>query len=247
MTKVKELEKLAKDNNHTLLSNSPLDKKYRYLFKCEKHNLEFKMTMTHFKRSLKGCSKCRTKLSKQGIYNRCLEKCKVDRITLLEYKPRAKDKLKLQCHCGSIWSPTHDNYIRKVNQCPSCSRKNLKGVYSYNYFIKFPEKKEEEAYIYFIYLEEHNVYKVGITTDLNNRLRKLPTNTLIQLYKTTLYNAFIVEQEVLATFKLEIKEYFQGHTECLTDNISKIIRFAHDKLRELGETLSETIPSQATK
>jgi len=61
----------------------------------------------------------------------------------------------------------------------------------------------------------------------------------------TLYNAFIVEQQVLEKYKLEILNYFQGYTECISDNIEEIILFAHNKLRELSETLSETTLSQA--
>ena len=247
MTTEGKVNNYLKENNHVLLSNSAIDKKYRYLFKCNKHNINFKISKNHYSQGRKGCPKCRTRPSKEMIYERCLNKCKKDKVTLLEYKPRLKDNITLQCHCGSVWNPTHDNYIRKVNQCPDCSIKNLKGLYSENYFKKNPKDKLKEAYLYFIYLEEHNVYKVGITTDVKNRLRKLPDNTLIQLYKTNLYNAFIVEQKVLKKFKLEVKEYFQGHTECLTDNISEIIKFAHNKFRELGGTLSETIPSQATE
>lgn len=232
-------------NNHALLSNKSVDKQYRYLFRCNKHNLEFKISKNHYAEGRKGCPKCRTKPTKEMIYQRCVNKCKKDNVILLKYKPRLKDKLKLQCHCGSVWEPTHDNYIRRVNQCPDCSNKNLKGLYSQDYFEKHPKEKLKDAYIYFIYLEEHDVYKIGITIDLNNRLRKLPKNKIIKLINTNLYNAFAVEQEVLNKYKLEISNYFQGHTECISDNVEEIILFAHNKLRELSGTLLETTLSQA--
>jgi len=245
MTTEEKVNYYLNKNNHVLLSNTTIDKKYRYLFKCNKHNLEFKISKNHYSQGRKGCPNCRTKLTKEMIYQRCVDKCKADGIILIEYSSKLKDKLTLQCHCGSIWEPTHDNYIRRVNQCPDCSNKNLKGLYSRDYFNKHPKKKLVDAYLYFIYLEEHNVYKIGITTDLNNRLRKLPKNKIIKLINTNLYNAFVVEQKVLEKYKLEISHYFQGHTECISDNVEEIILFAHNKLRELSGTLTETTLSQA--
>jgi len=107
MTTEEKVNYYLNKNNHILLSDKPVDKQYRYLFRCNKHNLEFKISKNHYTEGRKGCPKCRTKPTKEMIYQRCVDKCKKDNVILLEYKPRLKDKLKLQCHCGSVWEPTH--------------------------------------------------------------------------------------------------------------------------------------------
>lgn len=54
-----------------------------------------------------------------------------------------------------------------------------------------------------------------------------------------------LEEAILKEFAIENDFVFQGHTECINKDISKVILFADNKFRELSETLSETTLSQA--
>jgi len=108
--------------------------------------------------------------------------------------------------------------------CPRCAYDNNTGGYSYIFFKKQPEMKDVPATIYLFKLDSlsESYYKIGISTKLQERSKRITREskthiTPIILHETTLFKAFMLEQEILQLYpshKPSIK--FGGSTECLT-------------------------------
>jgi hypothetical protein len=97
----------------------------------------------------------------------------------------------------------------------------LLGGYSDEYFNNNPEKKNENAEIY--YMKVGDYYKVGITTNLVHREKairsksKLPVE-VIWKDNTNLFDAYKKEQEILERYK-EYRVYLDWSTEVFSKNI----------------------------
>jgi hypothetical protein len=126
---------------------------------------------------------------------------------------------------GIIICPVHGEFAQRLNDhrngagCPTCG-KAKQGQYSERYFTERPEERDTTGYLYLIQLDEY--CKVGITKRTVGR--RFPGKHIkkITSIKTTLYDAWSKEQELLRQFyqqryqfpHLQHKQYFTGWTEC---------------------------------
>lgn len=80
----------------------------------------------------------------------------------------------------------------------------LKGSYTDKYFIDYPEEINKEAILYYIKIGD--MYKIGITTNLYNRMKslkslfKLPVE-IIDIYESNLKTVYEIEQKVISLFE----------------------------------------------
>ena len=108
--------------------------------------------------------------------------------------------------------------------CPKCGYLKSAGVYSYEYFLNHPEKKDVPANVYLFKLDSpsESYYKIGISTQVQERYKRIARDTKshitpIILYETTLFKAYSMEQEILQLYPSFIPSInFGGITECLT-------------------------------
>lgn len=125
----------------------------------------------------------------------------------------------------SIICPIHGEYTKRANKhlggqgCKECAKNNarllLKGGYNETYFETYPSMKDANACVY--YVKVGNMYKIGITTNVKNRLSaiksksKLPID-LICTYETTLFDAYLIEQSILSKY-VDARIYTKWSTE----------------------------------
>ncbi len=184
-----------------------------------------------------GCPKCATirtakklKASKEKILNEA-KKVHSDRynysqVNYINYHTKIEILCKVH---GSFWQ-TPANHISNGQGCLKCN-KHI-GAISENFFELYPEKKNLPTTLYFAKFKnsDEEFYKVGITTgDINKRFtpdRNIFDIEFKHLVKTTLYNAFIQEQQ----FKINFRKFqyiplvkFQGWTECFKTEIYDIM------------------------
>lgn len=135
---------------------------------------------------------------------------------------------------GVITCPTHGDFLQKPAEhlykgagCPSCKRRKLGGRYSESFFNRNSHRKEHPATLYVLRITSGNTafIKVGITQQLlHKRLSAYPFDNIEVLasYNTTLFNAWITEQRMLAEFgdwAVTPPIHFAGSTECFEDTV----------------------------
>jgi hypothetical protein len=97
----------------------------------------------------------------------------------------------------------------------------LPGGYSDKLFKTNSRLKEKTGYVY--YLKVGNLYKIGITTDLNSRLRSIKSESkknveVIDTLETSLFNAYQLEQFILSEYD-DSRTYRIWSTELFTHDI----------------------------
>lgn len=137
-------------------------------------------------------------------------------------------KSKVECEC-----PIHGRFIKSAQKhlagqhCPKCTKDalvlegKLPGGYCETIFSRSDELKDKQGVIY--YLKVGNFYKIGITINLNQRLNAIKSKTqsnveLIDFYKTTLYEAYKLEQEILKNYK-EFRTKTEASTELFVRDV----------------------------
>lgn len=95
------------------------------------------------------------------------------------------------------------------------------GGYSEEFFKNNPEKCNLPATIY--YLKVGSAYKLGITTNLYNRLRSIKSESkkeveVLDTFNTTLLNAFKLEQYLFDLYK-DHRTYRNWSTEIFSKNV----------------------------
>src|SRR5205823_4643777 len=123
---------------------------------------------------------------------------------------RAAAKMRITCPGHGCFWQSPASHLRG-HACPRCAneRKRLlaKGGYSEEFFVLHPEMKDRPAVFYVV--EFHRAgevfIKIGITrTNVTNRLKSgynKYSRTMIASRRLSLYEAFCLEQKVLAAFK----------------------------------------------
>lgn len=127
----------------------------------------------------------------------CILKCD-------EWKGVVKSNIKIFCKIHGESSRTSGNLNQSRNDNPCAKCNNDLGMYNFSTFNNNKELKKKIGYVYYLKIGEF--YKIGITLNLDNRLSALKFKSksevkLIQSYKTTLYEAYIIEQHLLKHFK----------------------------------------------
>lgn len=146
-----------------------------------------------------------------------------DKYQYVEEGYRFNDKIDIICKTHGVFTQRRSGHL-SGRGCRHCG---VTCIYSRLYFELFPEKKETRATLYLVKVTNKQTnktfWKVGITTmgSLNERFGSVKNRYYIESmleYKTSLYNAFLLEQECLTVngkirFTLE-DESFGGRTEC---------------------------------
>jgi Zn finger protein HypA/HybF involved in hydrogenase expression len=142
-----------------------------------------------------------------------------------------KHKITITCPIHGDFEQVAESHINE-HKCPKCGVSY--GGYNETFFELFPSYKQILGYLYFteLYYNDEQFYKLGIT----KRSPKIRTSNMVP-YKIKniltyahipLYDAFILEQQLLQTFKL-FKYYplyqFSGHTECFNLSTSNAKQF----------------------
>lgn len=167
------------------------------------------------------------KYTQQTFIDKCVEKhnnryCYKD----VQFQS-SKNKIIINCNIHGPFEQVASSHLRG-DGCKLCNRSGGKGVYSNNYFIKWPEEKQKNSILYIIKMQYENDvwYKVGITiSTVSERYSKqiykqMQIDTVKQI-QLPLFDAFTAEQQILKDlkqykFKHDLK--FCGHTECFYDN-----------------------------
>jgi hypothetical protein len=138
----------------------------------------------------------------------------------------------------SITCTEHGNFFQRVDHhlsghgCRRCADSERVGVLSAGLFKSKPDLKNIQGSLYFIQIynisTNESFLKVGITMNskkirVNSILpKKLFTVTIIEQLYGTIYDMFILEQNILSTFnesKFIHTMKFKGSTECLQCDI----------------------------
>lgn len=113
----------------------------------------------------------------------------------------------------AIICPIHGEFRQKPRDhvksgCRKCADADLKGLYSDQYFEKFPEEKNLDAIFYYVEFnfKGRSFFKIGITkTTLKKRYGRVKKENfvmkIIAVKKMDLFSAFRKEQEVLKQVK----------------------------------------------
>jgi hypothetical protein len=135
----------------------------------------------------------------------------------------------------------HGEFIKTAQKhlsgqgCFKCRMKELVeknilvGGYSEDLFKRKPELKEKKAYLYYLSLNNGKMFKIGISTKLESRMRGIKCNAkgfikkidILWTIEDTLYNCFLKEQEILNNYK-DKRVFMKFSTELFNENILPI-------------------------
>jgi hypothetical protein len=135
---------------------------------------------------------------------------------------------KVVCEC-----PIHGMFVKTAQKhlsgrhCPECTKDalilegKLPGGYCETIFSRSDKLKEKQGIIYYVKID--NLYKIGITINLKQRLKALKSKTqteieLIDSCEITLYEAYKLEQEILENYK-EFRTKIEASTELFTKDV----------------------------
>lgn len=134
----------------------------------------------------------------------------------------------------------HGEFIKSAQKhlTQSCFKCNVKkliednilvGGYSEDLFKRKPGLKDKKAYLYYLSVNNDRLFKIGISTKLENRMRGIKSHSkgfikkldIVWCIEDTLYNCFKKEQEILEKYK-ENRVFFPFSTELFNKNILPI-------------------------
>lgn len=135
----------------------------------------------------------------------------------------------------------HGEFVKSAQKhlsgqgCFKCRMKELVeqnilvGGYSEDLFNNKPELKTQKAYLYYLSLNNGKMFKIGITTKLESRMRGIKCNAkgfikkidILWTIEDTLYNCFKKEQEILNKYQ-ENRIFMKFSTELFNKNIIPI-------------------------
>ena len=209
---------------------------------CKDHGVFNQCPYSHLQGH--GCPACATKLKTK---NRTMttDQFKVQAVTVHGTKYDYTNTIytgslkPLTIHCN-----IHGTFTQRAsghlcgNGCFKCGKQYQKGKYDDDFFKNNPTKKDIPAILYLVQLNDNgsNYYKIGITARnltkrFNGKLRKL---TVVITQNTTLYHAYMLEQQILSNLiqhSYHPKVKFSGHTECLNIN-DEVLCYIQNKVNE---------------
>jgi hypothetical protein len=220
-------ESNIKYNNQFEYLTKYINAETNILIKCKKCNIEFKQPPRQHLLGVKNCPHVHVNNNKTFLYKaNIIHNNKFKYIT--EYI-NDNTKIQIEClECSHIFYQKPSSHTGGVG-CPKCAKFNHPGGYNKELFELKPEIKNNEAwlYLYKFWNEDEEFYKIGITMNIKSRHFTSNYNTeLIRDLKTTLYNAFIKEQEVIKYYRhlrYIPKEKFGGYTECFKPEICGLL------------------------
>lgn len=165
-----------------------------------------------------GCNKCgirQKSVSKTLSYENFLEKANLMHSSFYAYPEKGEDFYKNRKSLISIQCPKHGIFTKTAQKhlsgqgCFECKIEQLvadgklPGGYTTQLFDESPEYRDKEAFVY--YLKINSLYKIGITTNLDSRLKAIKSKSkqeieVVDTMKTSLFDAFQLEQSILNEF-----------------------------------------------
>lgn len=118
-------------------------------------------------------------------------------------------KVEVECNIHGIFTKSVSKLLAGQS-CSKCKVDSLKlegrlpGGYCETIFKRSDDLKEKQGILYYLKIE--NNFKIGITTNLQQRINAIKSKSkaevvVVDTYTTTLYSAYLLEQEILKTFK----------------------------------------------
>lgn len=131
-------------------------------------------------------------------------------------------KVVITCPIHGDFEQTPDNYLNGRQGCPYCGSS---GIYNRAFFDNNPHLIDIMATLYLLEFSKNNekYIKIGITK--KGISKRFPENkrsgykiSTIKELDMRLYDAWVIEQDILSTFRLNkavLEDSFSGHTEIL--------------------------------
>lgn len=217
----------------TILTSEGLNSLVQHI--CLKHNNETQITALSMSLRKYPCTKCK----KEGFsnkqtkdYNHTLKQFIKKHKNKYIYPESNKDSYENKNSIIDIICSEHGLFKKKAQKhltgqgCFRCRVEELikdgrlSGGYDINFFSK-ESNKSLKGYIY--YIKIGNYYKIGISKNLKARLKSLKSlfksdYELLDSEETTLYEAWLIEQNILEDFK-EYRVFSKQSSEIFNVNI----------------------------
>lgn len=262
-TNLNKIKEFCKEKDFTLLSSIYISSKSNLKFKCNKCNFSFLRTSSNLWKY--NCPKCTKSITdKYYLFNELNNICEKEGYKLLDtHYIKAHAPINLICPKGHCYKTTSTTF-KSGSRCRQCSYENHPGVI--NFGTKDNAFLSKNCSLYFVKIiqEKQSFYKVGITNNLDGRLKRLKQElknidiVLLFYWNKNYKQCFLIEQLILKYFKYfkYLPPYkFQGYTECLNLGIDlKIVSFLFKNADALflnseteGELLGYLEANQTTK
>lgn len=163
-------------------------------------------------------------------------------------------KVEIVCPKHGLFLQRATCHVDSKQGCPQCWQERRppgRGGYSETYFKNNPQVHNDPAILYVVHIQDNsdNFIKVGITTrSIKQRfsvsgMKQFEVSTWIEL-PTTLYQAHLLETEILATlnqYQYWPNNSFKRCTECLKNNdyVVNVIKMLTHKYKPNGDVLDE--------
>jgi len=216
---------------------------------CKIHG-EFKIRpCNHILKGSNGCPSCARENSIKimtNSYDEFITKSIEVHKNKYKYSEENKNTYKNKKSIVKIICNEHGEFNKKAQKhisgqgCIRCKidelikNNTLCGVYSENLFKIKPFLKDKKSYLYYLKINDGEFYKIGITTkEVKDRIRSLKYSSKQQIKKVeiisskqyTLYEAFMIEQNILSDF-IDLREVTFWSGELFSKNIySKIKKY----------------------
>lgn len=190
------------------------------IIKCPKHGVS-KYNPQSFLTSNYGCRQCgidQKVKSNTKPYEQFISESEIIHKNKYSYPSSNKSIYKNRKSSVKIICPIHGEFEKKAQKhlsgqgCFPCRIEeliesgSLPGGYHEKIFERNTDLKNRIGYVY--YLKIGQVYKIGITTNLRQRIRALRSVSkenveIIQIYKCSLYKAYLIEKMILNDFEID--------------------------------------------
>lgn len=188
-----------------------------------------------------GCKKCgeeKKNLSKTKSYDELIQDFRKVYGEKYEYPEEnrksfvnRKSKIKIICKEHGEFYKSGQKHL-SGQCCFECKIQDLirtnvlVGGYSDELFANKPELKNKKAYLYYISINKGRLYKIGISTKLENRMRGIKSKAkgfikhmdLLWSVEGTLYECFLKEREILENNK-DKRVFLKWSTELFNKNV----------------------------
>lgn len=180
-----------------------INKNTKILHRCNICSLEWKVRPDDIVNGNKGCPKCAKKLKHTN--NTYQELITGRNIQVIDNYINNHTPIDHLCMiCDNTWKAAPNNVAYGKTNCPHCS----KGGFN----------KEIPAYTYFIYFSKLNLYKIGITNNMERRFKDFGFNSELIFYRyfKTGNDAIMLEKQWLNNIKhlkVNTNQLRSGNTE----------------------------------
>lgn len=153
------------------------------------------------------CPKCANHGIKCRTHSEYIASVPID-IEVLDTYINSKTKLRHKHTCGHIWSTVPNSIIHQKTGCPKCANHGI--------------NLEVPAYTYLLHFPELNIFKIGITNNLDNRIQQFGIKPEIVFFRyfEDANTALSLEKEWLENIK-----HLKYNTSILTSGNTETFKF----------------------